>query len=615
MRPRVLALVLITQTVMIWWVADSEMARGIYLICYSLMMPTVLYLLLAHVLKRWLPFEEKELLLGYIVLTATIPVMGYGGLRFLIEGMGAVPFLARNQPQWIGFVPLVDRLPVLRDPEAVRGLYLGGAGVPWRAWAMPIVFWSVYLLSLGAIWLSLAAILRRIWIHQERLTFPIAMLPLRMTDPGERIFRRPLFIIGFAIPVALQSLLVVHQWVPSVPALPLKAFNAAPLLFSSPPWNAIPSLPVGFYPMAIGLAYFVPSDVSFSCWFLALAMRFVYVGGAILGKEGGDAGASRFPYKEEQASGAWIAFAVLVIWGARRHWRSVVSMVPADELATVRRMTAVALGCIGLCAGMMALVGIPIIAAAGVIVVYVLYVLSGARVRAVAGGQWTFAPLFWTPHRVMYSVLGTETASNRALLAGGYFHLVHVDVRAQSLPYLMEGLDIAERSGIRWRTVLVWVAIGTVTAVAIGWWSTLTEIYSLGAATAKADYYALRKVNVAFNEVDHLATSPGSWDLEGVSAMGFGAGVTVLLAWSRRLGVFGLHPVGYVLCNTLTMGGFIVPFFIAWLVKSVMLRLGNKTYRQSVPFFVGVILGDVVIQAGWALVGGIFKVPIYQFLT
>jgi len=34
-----------------------------------------------------------------------------------------------------------------------------------------------------------------------------------------------------------------------------------------------------------------------------------------------------------------------------------------------------------------------------------------------------------------------------------------------------------------------------------------------------------------------------------------------------------------------------------------------------VPFFIGAILGDVTTQATWALVGGIFHVPIYQFLT
>ena len=91
---------------------------------------------------------------------------------------------------------------------------------------------------------------------------------------------------------------------------------------------------------------------------------------------------------------------------------------------------------------------------------------------------------------------------------------------------------------------------------------------------------------------------------------------TLLLAWFRSAGLLGLHPVGYALCNTLIMSAFIVPFFIAWLAKTLVLHFGgHKTYRRSVPLFVGVILGDVVIQAFWAMIGGIFKVPIYQFLS
>src|SRR5437763_1989123 len=112
-------------------------------------------------------------------------------------------------------------------------------GVPWQAWIVPISFWSVYLLLLTGIWLGLAAALHRIWIRQERLTFPIAMLPLQLTDPQDDLFRRPLFWLGFVVTALLQSLLALHEWYPSIPALPLRQLDIKPLLFTSPPWNAI----------------------------------------------------------------------------------------------------------------------------------------------------------------------------------------------------------------------------------------------------------------------------------------------------------------------------------------------------------------------------------------
>jgi hypothetical protein len=64
------------------------------------------------------------------------------------------------------------------------------------------------------------------------------------------------------------------------------------------------------------------------------------------------------------------------------------------------------------------------------------------------------------------------------------------------------------------------------------------------------------------------------------------------------------------------MNAFIVPFFVAWLVKVCLLRFGgHRAYRGGVPFFVGVILGDITTQGVWTLIGWILHVPIYQFLT
>lgn len=606
---------------MIYWTADSEIARGIYLICYSIMMPTALYLILSRVIhslsvrafKGRTLFEQHELMLGYIVLTATIPIIGFGGLRFLATGMGYLPFASQTNPQWRHYLPGVANLPVLHDTDAIRQLYTGGHSVPWGAWLVPIAFWSIYLLALGAIWICAAAVLRRIWIHQERLTFPIAKMPLEIMDPKENVFRRPLFWIGFGLPVILQSLLALHNWFPSVPAIQLKAYYVT---FPSPPWSAMPGFPISFYPMAIGLAYFVPSDVSLSCWLMAVLMKLVYVAAAVFGVEAAGTGAARFPYPDEQACGSWLALAGIVIWGARHHWGTVLKMVPESERRAVGLMATLGASCALICVGMMAMVGIPVLAATIVMLVYVAYMLSGARVRAEAGAMWTFAPLAWTPHRTMTSILGANGLGDQALAAGGYFNLVHWDIRGQSLPYLMEGMDIAERSGIRWRTVLGLVAVCTVSALVMGWWSTLGKLYAVGASTAKANPYAMTKVQRSFDEINRVATQARGWDPVGVGAAAFAAALTVLLAWTRRVGVFGLHPIGYVMCNSLIMNAFILPFFLAWLTKTLILRFGgHKAYRTSVVFFVGVVLGDVTVQAGWALFGALFDVPIYQFLT
>jgi hypothetical protein len=615
-RPRVLALIVVTQAVLLWWTADSEIARSVYFVPYTLMIPSTLYLLLARLLRRLLPFRSNELLLGYIVLTATIPIVGFGGLRFLVPGMGYLPYFAESEPKWTKYLPFLNHLPLLHEPKAIHGLYVGNSAVPWAAWIVPIAFWSVYLLLLTAIWLGLAAALHRIWIRQERLTFPIAVLPMELMDSQENVFRRPLFWIGFAIPMVLESLLALHDWYPSIPAVPLKQVDVKPLLFTTPPWNAIPDFYLSFYPLVIGLAYFVPSSVSFSCWFFCLLTRLSCVLGGVFGLETGNFTSTNFPYMEEQAVGAWIAFALLILGGIRFHWASLMRTVSAEDRRAIRRWILAALGSGALCIGMMVAVGVNPLVAVGVIALHVAYTLSGARVRADAGGAWTFAPVYGTPYRMTHMILGPQVLSERSLVAGAHFDLIHVDIRAKTLPYMLEGLKIADRSGIPWRTVLKWVAIGTVTALAFGWWSSVSKFYAVGAATAKSNDYAIWKVGVRMNEMETLANSHGPRDWTRLSTIVLGAAFTFFLAWCRmRFAAFPFHPVGYVLCNTYTISYFYVPFFLAWLVKVVVQRWGGvRMYRQSIAFFIGAILGDMITQAVWALIAQYLNIPVYHFL-
>lgn len=389
-RLRVIVLLFVTQFLLITWIADSEIARNVYLIGYALMMPTVLYLLFVRVFSRWLPFDRKELLLVYIVLTATLPIMGFGAMRFLIPGMGFLSYFSETQPQWARYVPELVRFPVLHDSQAIQALYRGGSAVPWQAWTAPILFWSAYLLLLSGVWLGLAAILHRIWIRQERLTFPITLLPLQLTDPTDDLFRRKLHWIGFAIPVLFQSLLALHEWYPAVPAFQLKALDIAPQIFPSPPWNAIPNFQIGFYPMAFGLAYFVPSQISFSCWFFLLLSKFSFAAGAMAGLGAGGPGiAGRFPFREEQGSGAWIAFGLLAVWGAYRHWNSLIRDTTPSEQRDLQRLGMVGGICMALCIVLMMAVGVAPVVAAGTVIVYVAFVLTAARTRAEAGSMST----------------------------------------------------------------------------------------------------------------------------------------------------------------------------------------------------------------------------------
>jgi hypothetical protein len=72
----------------------------------------------------------------------------------------------------------------------------------------------------------------------------------------------------------------------------------------------------------------------------------------------------------------------------------------------------------------------------------------------------------------------------------------------------------------------------------------------------------------------------------------------------QRFAAWPLHPLGYALANTNSMDYMWLPFLMGWALKSVMLRYGGmRLYRAALPFFLGLILGDYVVPAFWAVFG------------
>ena len=62
-----------------------------------------------------------------------------------------------------------------------------------------------------------------------------------------------------------------------------------------------------------------------------------------------------------------------------------------------------------------------------------------------------------------------------------------------------------------------------------------------------------------------------------------------------------LHPLGYALHCCWSLHVLWFPFFIAWLVKSLILRYGGgKAFVRLRPAFVGLILGEFGMAAFWA---------------
>ena len=91
--------------------------------------------------------------------------------------------------------------------------------------------------------------------------------------------------------------------------------------------------------------------------------------------------------------------------------------------------------------------------------------------------------------------------------------------------------------------------------------------------------------------------------------------LTILLNSLRmRFPWFPFHPVGYAISSSWSMNRLWVAMFLAWMIKALMLRYGGlRTYRQGLPFFLGLILGECIVGSLWTIIGITFNVPTYAF--
>ena len=83
--------------------------------------------------------------------------------------------------------------------------------------------------------------------------------------------------------------------------------------------------------------------------------------------------------------------------------------------------------------------------------------------------------------------------------------------------------------------------------------------------------------------------------------MGIGGTVMGALMWARHRFVWWpLNPLGYTISANWKTGHILGAAFVAWLLKLLILKYGGpRMYRNLRPFFLGLILGEIVTAGAW----------------
>ncbi len=622
MRARAIVLGLALVPLNVYWVIVAELRWYVILTLNPLFITPVFYLAVLSLvnagLKRHAPraaFTGAELIVIYIMLVMSCTIATHDFIINLMTnlvwpawqdtpGSNVRTTLFPHLPQWM----------FVWDRDLLEGAFKGNSNLyrlqVLRMFAAPLALWSVFILSVGWIMLCLNVIVRKAWVEHTRLSFPIVRLPLVLTDGGGAgaTLRSRLFWLGVALAAVINLTNGLHEYFPSLPAFPTRA-QSLPMPF---PNNQISgSCYMTYYPFAIGLAFLVPLDVSFSCWFFYLFMKVQLYLGSLYGY----LETPEWPYVSEQAIGAWLAFAGYLIYSMRGYLRGVFRAAlrgASDEDSGEPMSYRAAL--IGLVLGMAVFFGFWWAAGMSplwvgvVLATYILLALCITRVRAEAGGQHTVWDL--EPMR-MFRLFDARLFGPSTIAMAGMSHWYWRLNRSHVMPSQLEAFKLAQEHGIRLRS-LVWPMMAAFAlATVCGMWACLHVFYGAG-ATAKCIGFANWTGAESFGFIQTSLASPFKFEPGRWVAVGGSAGLIVVLSALRsRFAGFPLHPLGYCIGPGLLW--LWEPFLIAWLVKLLILRYGGlKTYRAAMPFFLGLVLGDYLSGALWSLVGVVWDIPVYQ---
>lgn len=628
---RAMALGILLIPVSCYWMAVMEMKwNSLDSTCVSLFFHVVFLLLVITALntlarRRWprLALERGELMTLYVMLSVASAVMGRDSMENLPSTLAYLFWFDNPTNRFDRFWPYVPKWMAPQDRSALRGYYNGNSSLyDWhnlQPWILPALFWIGFVLLLTWMMLCINVLLRRQWMEHEKLAFPIVQIPLSITQPGT--FGSRVLWLGFALPVAIQSLNNLNYFYPSVPALPLKLQDVG-MHFTEPPWSALGWLPIGFFPFAIGFAYFLPLDLTFSCWFFYVLRKLIDVGCFLWGLRdpGAPPSIARIPYVAEQGSGAWIGLSVALLWLGRRHLAGVVreAFRPGggrDDAAGMSYRAAL----IGLALGLAALVGACHAAGMSLWLPFVYFgfyfVLSVGitRVRAELGPP--AHELNWVnPEKLMVTAFGTEAlgAANLTLLS--YMFWFNRGYRSHPMPHQLEGMKIARDVGMQARRLVVAMVLAAAVGAISAMWALLDVMYRNGEATPRIMSYATGIGREAFTRLQDWSDNPRAPDGWAISFAGVGAAATLLLAAAKaRLTWWPFHPIGYALANSYALEYFWSALLIGWAIKICIVRYGGiRLYRAGMPFFLGLILGDYVVAAVWSLLGWLLGVSTYR---
>jgi len=566
--------------------------------------------------RQKLALTTAEIITIYsmMVVASAIPTMGVTAQ--IIPLTTGAHYYASPENKWDQVI-----LPHLASWLAPRGaaprspvighLYEGlpaGAQVPWQAWLPALGAWIPFLLCLHLVMICMMVLLRKQWVDNERLAYPLTYLPLALAgaDSGGRptILLRGTFWIGFALAFLMGTLRGLHHYFPGVPAIDL----TSNVTVVKDIWSL--SFRLSF-PM-LGFFYLVSVETSFSVWFFNLLTQMgtaiVKFLGIVSSENLGIYGA-RDPLLKYLGSGAFLALVGSNLWISRRHLKIIWERAmgrghredDAGEIVSYRFAFWVMVAGLIVIGWWLAASGMPPVVVPLFLLMAFVFFIGLTRVVAESGMAEAVAPSI-APASVA-GWLGIGPLGPKGMLALGLTYVWCSDIRTFVMCSAANSLKMAQVVEHKPHRFFWGFVIAIAVALVSSMWLTMTRAYQQGGVTMNKWFFEGAPVAQYKWVADWIVREPRP-SIIGLVITAVGAGIYILLAAMRfRFPRWPFHPIGYCIGSVWIMDNIWFTCFLSWLVKGTILRYGGmKGYQYMRPIFLGLICGQFTCNTVWLLI-------------
>ncbi len=554
--------------------------------------------------SRWaLSQAELRVVLGMGLIGAFFP---FFGLASYLPTVIAAPFyldtpengwrelLHEHIPRWI----------VLHNEDGAATLFYEGLAphqpIPWGAWAVPIFWWGTLICAIGWVTLCMMVILRKQWVENERLEYPLMNVSMKMAagadDPEgmAHMLRQRGFQIGCFLGALAVLWNIVSFFYPLVPRMPTTP-NAANWFR----WlEGAPTFWVQISIYIIGFAYFARVEALFSFWvfFFLTGIEMSVFDRLGVGSSVGQGGLEAI---RAQSFGAFVMIVLVGLWMSRGHLKAVFrkALRGDPEVDDSKEVLSYRTAVIGMAVGLLYMGGWLHLSGMElkVLVLYMFFALIAyvglSRIVAEMGLPYAnisdtalnYAPIY---------IFGSRDIAAPSMVSQGFLFALFATTRGFLGPPIAQTLKLT--SGLKFRRNRLIGAI--VIAVALGFFGSIGHTIHTSYRHGGYNLGGLTRVIGARNHYQRAVTwirniQPPDWDR--LTFAGSGMVIVVVLTFLRYHFIWWPLPaVGLALQGMYMARRLALPVFMAWAYKSLILKFGGVAmYRRGQPFFIGLMVG------------------------